>query len=59
MSLYKEALSQGPVGKYKARRTRNRSRWRDWAKNQMNRWIRRQKVKLEDGAEKPKFIGYE
>jgi hypothetical protein len=60
MSLAKEQLSSGGSGKYGGRRTRNRSKWRQWAKNQLSRWLRRTgKAMLDEAPEKPRFIGYE
>lgn len=60
MSLYKEQVVQHAGGKYSDRRPRRRARWRTWAKNQMAKFIRRSgKAKLDDGAEKPMFKGYE
>lgn len=40
MSLYKEKLENPPFGNTK---TRNHTKWKRWAKNQRNRFIRRQK----------------
>lgn len=53
MSLYKEKLGQHPCGK---KRSRNRSRWRRWAKNQRNRMIRRS---LTPETDVKRNIGYE
>lgn len=60
MSLYKEALQQGGGGKYKSRRTRNRSRWRAWAKNQFSRLMRRKAgIDPENAPTKLPKQGYE
>lgn len=60
MSLAKEQLTSGGRGKYGGHRTRNRSQWRQWAKNQLARWLRhRGKAMLDEAPTKPRFIGYE
>ena len=60
MSLAKEQLLSEAGGKYGGRRTRNPSQWRQWAKNQLSRVMRRAgKAMLEDAPKKPRFQGFE